>query len=55
MDKQFKYADKKNIPFAIIIGSKELASGEAVIKNLKTGVQETVPSNQLPLFFQKNQ
>jgi len=55
MDKQFKYADKKNIPFAIIIGSKELGSGEAVIKNLKTGVQETVPSNQLPLFFQNNQ
>ncbi len=24
MDKQFKYASKKNIPFAIIIGSREL-------------------------------
>ena len=54
MDKQFRYADKKNIPFAIIIGSKEIQSGEAVVKNLGTGVQETVPINQLPLFFQNN-
>ena len=23
-DKQFKYAEKKNIPFAIIIGTKEI-------------------------------
>lgn len=53
MDKQFKYADKKNIPFAVIIGSKEMGSGEAVVKNLGTGVQETVPVNQLSLFFQK--
>ena len=54
MDKQFKYADKKNIPFAVIIGSKEMESGEAVVKNLGTGVQETVPLNQLSLFFQNN-
>ncbi len=52
MDKQFKYADKKNIPFAVIIGSKEMGSGEAVVKNLGTGVQETVRVNQLSLFFQ---
>ncbi len=54
MDKQFKYADKKNIPFAIIIGSKEMESGEAVVKNLKTGVQETLPVNELSLFFSKS-
>ena len=54
MDKQFKYADKKNIPFAVIIGSKEMGSGDAVVKNLQTSVQETIPVNQLSLFFQKN-
>ena len=54
MDKQFKYADKKNIPFAVIIGSKEIESGEAVVKDLQKGVQESVPLNQLPLFFQNN-
>ena len=54
MDKQFKYADKKNIPFAVIIGSKEMGSGDAVVKNLQTSVQETIPVNQLSLFFQNN-
>jgi histidyl-tRNA synthetase len=42
MDKQFKYAEKKNIGFAVIIGSQELLNNTAVIKNLKTGIQESV-------------
>jgi histidyl-tRNA synthetase len=41
-DKQFKYADKKAIPFAIMIGSKELAEGNCNIKNLQTGEQQTI-------------
>ena len=47
MDKQFKYADKKQIPYAIILGSKELEEGTCVIKNLITGEQKTV--NQVDL------
>ena len=39
-DKQFKYAEKKNIPFAVIIGTEELNSHKAKIKDLATGVQE---------------
>jgi histidyl-tRNA synthetase len=39
-DKQFKYAEKKHIPFVIIIGTEELASQTAKIKKLSTGVQE---------------
>jgi histidyl-tRNA synthetase len=42
MDKQFKYADKKNIGFVVIIGSQEIQNNTGVVKNLKTGVQETV-------------
>ncbi|MFN5335251.1 MAG: His/Gly/Thr/Pro-type tRNA ligase C-terminal domain-containing protein, partial [Bacteroidota bacterium] len=42
MDKQFKYAEKKNIPFVVIIGEKELAEGSCNIKNLITGNQDTV-------------
>src|SRR5688500_7690269 len=42
MDKQFKYADKKNISFAAIIGSRELDNTECTIKNLKTGEQQTI-------------
>jgi len=47
MDKQFKYADKKQIPFAIIIGSKELEEGTCVIKNLLSGEQQTVLQGEL--------
>ncbi|MHA4809588.1 histidine--tRNA ligase [Flavitalea flava] len=41
-DKQFKYAEKKNIAFAVILGSKELAEGTCVVKDLKKGSQETL-------------
>src|SRR5579871_242681 len=46
-DKQFKYADKKNIPFIAIIGSKELIDRTCTIKNLKTGEQQTVSQEEL--------
>lgn len=39
--KQFKYADQKKIPFAIFIGSNELADGSLTVKNLLTGEQFT--------------
>ncbi|WP_242692062.1 histidine--tRNA ligase [Aridibaculum aurantiacum] len=46
-DKQFKYADKKGITYAVMIGSKELEDGTAVVKNLAKGEQQTVPLNEL--------
>ena len=46
-DKQFKYADKKEINYAIIIGSKELAEGNCVIKDLGKGEQRTVLQEEL--------
>jgi histidyl-tRNA synthetase len=46
-DKQFKYADKKSIPFAIMIGSKELEDGTCNIKNLQTGEQQTISEQEL--------
>lgn len=36
---QLKYADRRGIPFAIIIGPVELARGEVSVKNLSTGEQ----------------
>jgi histidyl-tRNA synthetase len=42
-DKQFKYAEKKQIPFIIIIGSKELEEQAFVIKDLRSGEQRSVP------------
>jgi histidyl-tRNA synthetase len=47
LDKQFKYADKKNIQYAVIIGSKEMEENICLLKNLKTGIQETIPVSNL--------
>ena len=49
-DKQFKYADKKQIPYAVIIGSKELEENNAVIKNLKSGEQKNLSHSELLQF-----
>ncbi len=47
MDKQFKYAEKKSIPYVIILGTKELAEGTCNIKNIQTGEQKTVLQTEL--------
>jgi histidyl-tRNA synthetase len=46
-DKQFKYAEKKQIPFIIIIGSKEVEEKTFIIKDLRTGEQRTLPFNEI--------
>lgn len=46
-DKQFRYADKKQIRYAVIIGAKELEDGTCQVKNLVTGEQVTVTQNDL--------
>jgi histidyl-tRNA synthetase len=46
-DKQFKYAEKKGIPYIIIIGEKELADQEANVKNILTGEQRRVSLSSL--------
>ncbi len=42
MDKQFKYAEKKQIPVVAIIGNNELEGDRVIIKNLATGKQEQI-------------
>lgn len=39
---KFKYADKLNIPFAVVIGDDEIANNKVTLKNMKTGEQETL-------------
>lgn len=46
-DKQFKYAEKKSIPFVVIIGEKELNENTCNIKNLSTGEQQTIAAGDL--------
>ena len=49
-DKQFKYAEKKNIPYIIIIGSKELQESVCSVKDLRNGEQKSVAFNDLSDF-----
>lgn len=41
LDKQLKYADKKGIPFVVIIGPDEVTNKRIVLKVMKEGRQET--------------
>ena len=51
VQKQFKYADKRQIPFVIIIGAQELEKGEFVLKNMNTGEQVVYALNNLDPFM----
>jgi histidyl-tRNA synthetase len=50
LDKQYKYAEKKNIPFVITIDRKELETNSCLVKNIKTGEQKNVALNGLENF-----
>jgi histidyl-tRNA synthetase len=47
LDKQFKYAESKNIPYAVIIGEKEVGEGKAQLKNLQTREQEELTQEEV--------
>jgi len=46
-DKQFKYAEKKGIRYAVIIGAEELAAGQCNLRDLQDRSQTTVSFDQL--------
>lgn len=47
LQKQLKYADKKSIPFAVIIGPEEILENKLVLKDLRNKTQEKIDSNTL--------
>ena len=42
MKKQMEYANRRAIPYVVIIGSNELAERRATVKNMRTGEQQSV-------------
>ncbi|MFH1601610.1 MAG: histidine--tRNA ligase [Candidatus Shapirobacteria bacterium] len=42
LNKQLKYADKKGIPWVVILGPEEIKEKKILLKNMKTGDQEKV-------------
>ncbi|MFC2187786.1 histidine--tRNA ligase [Fulvivirgaceae bacterium LMO-SS25] len=47
LKKQFTYAEKKAIPYLLMTGIEELQNGVFGLKDLKTGVQESLTLNQI--------
>ncbi len=47
MKKQMQYANKKNIPYVIIIGENELKNGLVTIKNMESGEQSEIKADLL--------
>ncbi len=51
LDKQFRYAERKNIPYVVIIGSQEIQENSCLVKQLQTGDQEKVALDGLVNYF----
>ena len=47
LDKQLKYANKKGIPYIIIIGPEEIKKNKITIRNMKTGEQKDIKKEEL--------
>jgi histidyl-tRNA synthetase len=45
--KQFDYANKKNIPFVVVVGGDEMVNGELTVKNMGNGTQEKLKIYEL--------
>lgn len=47
LDKQLKYADRKKIPYVVIIGPEEVQRKIVKLKDMKTGIQKEIPKEKL--------
>ena len=47
MKMQMEYANRRAVPWVVIVGSDELASGRATVKNMATGEQQAVAFDEL--------
>jgi histidyl-tRNA synthetase len=47
LKKQMSYADDKNIPYVVLIGSDEMQSGLLTLKDMKSGIQEKLSIHEI--------
>ncbi len=47
LKKQLDYADKKRIPFVVLIGSEERETGKLTVKNMHSGLQEKLTPEEI--------
>ena len=50
--KQFQHADKRGIPFAVLVGEEEISANEFTLKNLVSGEQQKVDFETLSTLLQ---
>ncbi|GAC1483503.1 MAG: histidine--tRNA ligase [Flavisolibacter sp.] len=50
VDKQYKYAERKKIPYVAIMGAEEIKENLCRIKNLATGTQQALSLSDVPEF-----
>jgi histidyl-tRNA synthetase len=47
MKKQMAYANAKQIPYVVLAGENEIAAGKLTLKNMLTGEQQLVTTEEL--------
>lgn len=47
MEKQMKYANRRNIPFVALMGEDELKNGVITLRNMKTGIQKQLKVEEI--------
>jgi histidyl-tRNA synthetase len=48
---QLSYANKKQIPYVIVVGPDEMKTNIVKVKNMETGTQETISRNELQTYI----
>ena len=51
MKKQMEYANRRGIPYVVIVGSQELEARAATVKDMRTGDQQQVPFDKIADFI----
>ena len=47
LDTQLKIADNKNVTYALILGQEEILKGEVILRDMKSGLQESIPREKI--------
>jgi histidyl-tRNA synthetase len=53
LGKQFKYADRKGVPYVMIVGPDEVAADVIAVKDMRTGDQVSVPRQEAALYLKE--
>ncbi len=53
LQRQFKYADRQNIPVTVIIGPDEIENNTVTVKDLRDGTQETIARATLAAYLRQ--